>query len=193
MALDFPTIRGNHERQLLAEDREGMGLSDRYAAESITTRQREWLEALPATLTVADGVFLCHATPESDVECFLENIRDGELIPAPLAEIEERAEPCKASLILCGHTHIPRVASLTDGRVIVNPGSVGIQAYDGHHPVAHRVEVGSPHARYAIVERTGAGWVSELIAVPYPWEDAARIAEEHARPEWGQALRTGFM
>jgi predicted phosphodiesterase len=193
MALHLPTIRGNHERQLLAEDRQGMGPSDRHAADAITNAQREWLAALPATLALADGVFLCHATPESDVACYLENIRDGQLIPAPLAEIEQRTEPCKASLILCGHTHIPRVASLTNGQVIVNPGSVGIQAYDGHHPVAHRVEVGSPHARYAIVERTGAGWISELLAVPYPWEDAARIAEQHARPEWGPALRTGFI
>jgi len=192
MALDLPTIRGNHERQLLAEDLDGMGPSDRYAAETISEAQREWLAALPATLMVADGVFLCHATPDSDVACFLENIRDGELIPARLAEIEERAEPCKASLIFCGHTHIPRVASLTNGQVIVNPGSVGIQAYDGHHPVPHRVEVGSPHARYAIAQRAADQWTVELIAVPYDWAAAARIAEEHARPEWGQALRTGF-
>ncbi len=193
MALDFPTVHGNHERQLLAENREGMGSSDRYAAETITDGQRAWLAALPATLTVADGVFLCHATPESDVACYLENIRGGELVPASLADIERRTDPCEASLILCGHTHIPRVASLTTGQTIVNPGSVGIQAYDGHHPVPHRVELGSPHARYALVERTKAGWASELIAIPYPWEEAARTAEAHGRPQWGPALRTGFL
>jgi len=193
MALNLPTIRGNHERQLLAEDRDGMGLSDRYAADSITARQREWLAALPATLLVTDDAFLCHATPENDVDCFLENIRAGELIPAPLAQIEDRAKTCKAPLLFCGHTHIPRVAYLSGGQVIVNPGSVGIQAYQGHHPIPHVVEVGSPHARYAIAESTASGWAVELIAVPYAWESAARIAAQNGRVDWVQPLRTGFL
>jgi len=193
MALDLPTIRGNHERQLLAPDRDAMGLSDRHAAECITGPQREWLSKLPATMWVDDDVFLCHATPESDVECFLEDIRDGELIPAALHEIEVRAKPCAAPLILCGHTHIPRVAQLANGQVIVNPGSVGIQAYYGNHPIPHTVEIGSPHARYALVEESAGGWIAELIAVPYDWEAAARIAARQARPDWVRALRTGFV
>jgi putative phosphoesterase len=193
MALDLPTIRGNHERQLLAPDRDAMGLSDRHAADCINGPQREWLATLPATLWAADDVFLCHATPASDIECFLENIRAGELIPAPLGEIEVRARPCAAPLILCGHTHIPRVARLASGQIIVNPGSVGIQAYDGHHPSPHTVEIGSPHARYALVEESAEGWIAELIAVPYDWEAAARIAERQARPDWVRALRTGFV
>ena len=120
----------------------------------------------PATRWIGDEVFLCHATPDSDVACYLEDIRDGELFPAPLTRIEERTAGCRASLIVCGHTHIPRNARLGSGQTIVNPGSVGIQAYDGHHPIAHTVEIGSPHARYAIVERTASGWLTEHIAVP---------------------------
>ncbi|HLZ99262.1 MAG TPA: metallophosphoesterase family protein [Steroidobacteraceae bacterium] len=193
MALDLPTIGGNHERQVLAPERDAMGPSDRHAAESITGAQREWLSQLPATLWVADGVFLCHATPESDVACFLEDIRDGELIPAALRDIEDRAKPCTAPLILCGHTHIPRVAQLANGQMIVNPGSVGIQAYYGNHPVPHTVEIGSPHARYALVEESPGGWIAELIAVPYDWEAAARVAQRRARPDWARALRTGFV
>jgi predicted phosphodiesterase len=193
MALELPTIRGNHERQVLHMQREQMGASDRYAADTITPDQRRWLASLPGTLRIGDGVFLCHATPESDVDCYLEDIRQGELIPAPLASIEERTARCEAELIFCGHTHIPRVAHLRTGQVIVNPGSVGIQAYHGHHPVVHRVEVGSPHARYAIAEQTTAGWTLELIAVPYDWDAAAQLAQRRQRPDWVQALRTGFL
>jgi predicted phosphodiesterase len=193
MRLQLPTISGNHERQVLTLDRGVMGLSDRYAAESITEPQRAWLASLPATLWLDDEVFLCHATPDSDVDCYLEDIEDGELFPAPLARIEARSAACDASLIFCGHTHIPRVAHLTTGQTIINPGSVGIQAYDGHHPVPHRVEVGAPHARYAIAERAATGWTAALIAVPYDWESAARLAAAHARPDWVPALRTGFM
>lgn len=193
MALDMPTIGGNHERQLLDSDRDRMGSSDRFAADAITAAQRKWLAALPATRWVAEDVFLCHATPQSDVACFLEDIRDGELIPAPLAQIEERAAPCNAPLMFCGHTHIPRVAHLGSGQIVVNPGSVGIQAYEGHHPIPHVVEIGSPHARYAIVERAAGGWITQLIAVPYDWQSAAAVAERNSSRVWAHALRTGFV
>jgi hypothetical protein len=195
MGLGLPTIRGNHERQLLALNPAdpGSASGDRYAAERITASQREWLAALPATRWLDDEVFLCHATPASDVDCYLENIREGELIPAPLAQIEERSASCPASLILCGHSHIPRVARTRTGQLIVNPGSVGSQAYRGHHPVPHLLELGSPHARYAIVERARAGWVTELFAIPYDWERAAGLAEAHGRPDYAHALRTGYL
>jgi diadenosine tetraphosphatase ApaH/serine/threonine PP2A family protein phosphatase len=170
-----------------------MGSSDRHAAECITGAQREWLTQLPATMWAAEDVFLCHATPVSDVDCYLEDIRDGELIPAALRDIEARTAPCTAPLIFCGHTHIPRMARLAGGQIIVNPGSVGIQAYFGNHPIPHTVEIGSPHARYALVEKTADGWLADLIAVPYDWEAAARIAARQSRPDWVRALRTGFV
>lgn len=193
MSLNLPTIRGNHERQLLADNLDTMGASDRFAAETITSAQRAWLTALQASAWINDDVFLCHATPDSDIACYLEDIRDRELIPASLSDIEARTRSCPAALIFCGHTHIARVAHLPNGQVIVNPGSVGIQAYDGHHPVPHTVEVGSPHARYAVAEQSRSGWIVQLIAVPYDWDAAARIAERNARPDWVRALRTGFV
>lgn len=193
MRLDCPTIRGNHERQLLAPDRNSMGASDRYAADTITPMQREWLSALPENRWLTPDIFVCHATPANDVECFLDDIHDGEFAPAPLSHIQSRAASCAASLILCGHTHIPRVAYSHHDQTIVNPGSVGIQAYLGHHPVPHRLQLGSPHARYAIVERSVRGWAVDLIVVPYDWESAARLAEEHGRPDWAEPLRTGFL
>jgi predicted phosphodiesterase len=193
MALDLPTIRGNHERQLLSSDLPAMGSSDRFAAEAITPAQREWLTGLPATRWAAPEVFMCHATPGNDVDCFLENIRGGELLPADCAEIEERARSCAAPVILCGHSHLQKVVRLPNGQLIVNPGSVGIQAYHGHHPEPHRVEVGSPHARYAIIERSAGGWIAESFAIPYDWDEAADLAIRHFRPEWSRPLRTGFL
>ena len=82
---------------------------------------------------------------------------------------------------------------LSDGRLVVNPGSVGLQAYEGDEPHPHGVENGSPHARYAIVDRAAAGWQVELRSVPYEHEAAARRAAAHDRPDWADALRTGFM
>ena len=52
---------------------------------------------------------------------------------------------------------------LGTGQLGVNPGSVGIQAYEGHDPGPHVVEGGSPHARYAILESTSRGWKADLV------------------------------
>jgi predicted phosphodiesterase len=193
MALELPTISGNHERQVLCMDPREMGASDRYACDVITPAQRDWLKGLPPVMRPAEDVFMCHATPQNDVDCYLEDIIDGELRPASLRAIEERTGSCDAELILCGHSHIPRLVRLHSGQIIVNPGSVGIQAYEGHHPGPHTVEVGSPHGRYAIAERTSGSWTVEFIAVSYDWDSAALLALERGREDWVRALRTGFV
>ena len=193
MALELPTIRGNHERQVLAGDPARMGPSDRHAFDTLDAAQRAWIAQLPAVLRPADGVFLCHATPHNDFDCYLEDLVDGELRPAPVDRVEERSRGCDAALILCGHSHIPRVMRLFTGQLVVNPGSVGIQAYQGHDPAPHVVEVGSPHARYAILESTPRGWKADLVAVPYDWDEASKLAARNGREDWARALATGFV
>jgi predicted phosphodiesterase len=193
MALELPTIRGNHERQVLAGDPTRMGPSDRHAFDTLDAAQRAWIAQLPAVLRPADGVFLCHATPHNDFDCYLEDLVDGELRPAPVDRVEERSRGCDAALILCGHSHIPRVMRLRTGQLVVNPGSVGIQAYQGHDPAPHVVEVGSPHARYAILESTPRGWKADLVAVPYDWDEASKLAARNGREDWARALATGFV
>lgn len=192
--LDLPTIRGNHERQVLTHERERMGPSDAYAADHIEARHRAWLESLPATLWLADDVFLCHGAPSGDLIYFLEEVDpDGAVHAASLGEIEKRAGDCPARLILCGHTHTPRVVRLGDGRLVVNPGSVGLQAYADDNPVPHDVEIGSPQARYAMIDKARDGWRAELVAVDYDFEPMAALAEANGRPDWAIALRTGRM
>jgi predicted phosphodiesterase len=193
MPLGLPTIRGNHERQVLTMDPERMGASDRHAYDTLGAAHRSWIAQLPAVLTPVDGVFMCHATPYNDVDCYLEDLVDGELKPAPVGRVEERSRSCDASLILCGHSHLPRVIRLGTGQLVVNPGSVGIQAYEGHHPGPHVVEVGSPHARYAVLESTRHGWKADLVAVPYDWDEAAKLAARNGRTDWVRALETGFV
>lgn len=94
--------------------------------------------------------------------------------------------------MLCGHTHLTRSVRLDDGRMIVNPGSVGLPAYHDDQPFPHDVQSGSPHARYAIVEKQTEGWLIEKVALTYPWESMAAIAEDRGRADWARALRTGF-
>ncbi|MGS0744233.1 metallophosphoesterase family protein [Glaciimonas sp. GG7] len=191
MALNFPTIKGNHERQVLSGDLSRMGPSDLYAYETIRPDQRQWIAALPTSLTF-DDVLLVHGTPTSDLEYFLETVTESGCRPATMAEIISRAGSANASLILCGHTHLPRSVRLDDGRLIVNPGSVGLQAYYDDHPFFHVMATGTPHAKYAIVTNEKGNWASKNISVGYDWETAAVMAEANGRSDWVIPLKTGL-
>jgi len=69
---------------------------------------------------------------------------------------------------------------------------VGLQAYDDDHLYPHVMENGTPHARYAILERSAQGdWSAHFHAVEYDWEAAAQLALANGRPDWAVPLRTG--
>jgi predicted phosphodiesterase len=206
MALGLPTIAGNHERQLLTLPRERMSASDAHTNDELQPQQRAWLANLPATLRLGDELFCCHGTPASDLVYFLETTEPGfagvgrghnGVRSATLAEATERAgaalQGVANGLILCGHTHVPRLLRLADGRLVVNPGSVGLQGFDDDHGHPHVIETRSPHARYALLDRGEAGWHVTLRSVAYDWDQSARRAEREGRPDWAHALRTGFV
>jgi putative phosphoesterase len=190
MPLGFPTISGNHERQVLTFSPDKMRVSDQFAATALRPDQLEWMAQLPPTLRL-DDVLLVHGTPAGDLEYFLETVTEEGIRSASLEEVETRAAGVDAALILCGHTHVPRAVRLADERLVVNPGSVGLQAYDDDQPFPHRVQTGSPHARYAMADSRQGRWSVELIAVGYDWERAALTAEERGQSSWGRALRAG--
>lgn len=190
MERGWLTMAGNHERQLLTQPLERMGLSDRFAAEALSPAHKAWLAALPAELRPAPGLRCVHGTPGSDLAYLLETVTPGGLRPATQDEIAARLGDAGATLLLCGHSHLPRDMTVA-GLRIVNPGSVGLQAYDDVHPFAHQVEVGSPHARYAVIDLAASGWRVQLRQVAYDWEAAAARAEANGRGDWADALRTG--
>jgi predicted phosphodiesterase len=208
MQRQIPMIAGNHERQLLTFPLEKLNRSDSCTASEISSAHRAWLASAPPTVWLLENVFICHGTPHSDLHYWLETITNdfGQhdspgVRAATQAEVLERlgsGPHNAASLIVCGHTHIPRVVSVASPAgghliAIVNPGSVGLPAYDDAHPHKHHIETGSPHARYAIAEQTASGWRIELRCTMYDFESMARLAESRQRPDWAAALRTGRM
>lgn len=193
MPIGLHTIRGNHERQLLEQEPSRMGASDRWAHDRLLPRHRDWIAALPATRRVRDDILLVHGTPDSDLVYWLESVDASGMQRAAYADVLARAGHAQAGLILCGHSHVPRAVQLDDGPLVVNPGSVGLQAYLGDLPYPHKAENGTPHARYAIVEQCDGGWTVEQHAVAYDWSAAADLAQRNGRPEWAFALRTGRM
>ena len=93
--------------------------------------------------------------------------------------------------LVAGWTHVPRLVALPGGRLVVNPGSVGLPAYTDDRPHPHAMEAGSPHARYAVLEEREGGWTVELVAVPYPFQEAAATARRNGRADWAEWIATG--
>ncbi|HUD27291.1 MAG TPA: metallophosphoesterase family protein [Novosphingobium sp.] len=191
MALGLETIRGNHERQLLDHPREAMNLSDAAADAVLEARHRDWLAALPVDMWLEDDLYACHGSPRDDLEFLIETVEPQGCRAATPDEIAARLGAIDAALVLCGHSHRQRAVRLDDGRLVVNPGSVGLPAFADDHPYPYVIESGTPHARYALVERGAEGWQADLVAVAYDWDDAARLAAEGGREDWARALVTG--
>ena len=194
MARPFPSILGNHDRWLIQKNLSEMGASDAVAFEQLDQQHLDWLRTLPPTRQLFDEVFVCHGTPTSDLAYWLERVdSDGAVRSATLDEIELDAIGVDAKLILCGHTHIPKLVRLRDGRVVLNPGSIGCPGYDDNTPVYHQVQAGTPNASYAIVEKSGDDWEITFRSLPYDNRDMVRLAEANGRHEWASALSTGWL
>ncbi|PZS36873.1 MAG: YfcE family phosphodiesterase [Pseudonocardiales bacterium] len=194
MALDLPTVRGNHERQVLETPPDRMGKSDRLAHDSISEEHRAWLASLPLTLEIAPGALAFHGSPTNDLTYLLETVEPTGARAATAPEVVGRlGTQVSRPLLLCGHTHLQRSIRLSTGAFIVNPGSVGWPAYEDDFPYPHVMQAGTPHARYAIVDDEAGRWAVSFEAVQYDWESAARVAESNSRPDVARALRTGLV
>ena len=124
-------VRGNHERaylDMLDGRDDGAGYRSKYgssldiAAKTLTAAQNDWLRDLQDNLVVQIGGRELHFTHEAP------NVEGGYLYPDSSAAKFEATAPRSAAALFFGHSHYSFTA-VTDGRLLVNPGSVG-QARD---------------------------------------------------------------
>ena len=188
--LNILTIQGNDDRILLAPP-EHPSMATTYTLEHLEPTHLEWVQSFPATAVFANDVFLFHGDLSSDETYLLEDVtpngvflRNTAAIAAALANVEK-------SVVLCGHSHLPRTIFLPPGKLIVNPGSVGMPAYTSDLPLPHGMESGSPHAKYAILNKADSAWQVEHVQVPYDWEKAATVARDNGRSDWAKWIATG--
>jgi predicted phosphodiesterase len=187
-------ISGNTDREILqAVDsgftKDGM---DRVKAD-LSGQSIQWLRDLPKTSTCDGLFFICHGTPESDDEYLLEKVtqqgvfvyNDDELL-AKTTHIEEK-------IILCGHSHVNRVIYLSNDKIILNPGSVGLPAYLGTGEHRFAMESMAPHAKYAIVTADGDNINIEQVLCTYDWQKASQAALKNDNERWSQFLIKGRM
>ena len=193
MRHDWPTISGNHDRELVQGDPASMGRSDIYAIGELEPRHLAWLRGLPADLQWREDLYLCHGNPDDDLHYLMHRVEPDRIRDAHAAEIAQMLGARGTHAVGCGHSHLPRLVVLDDGRQVFNPGSVGLPAYAWEYPHVHTMELGSTHARYAVLSGQGEELEIDLVAVEYDHHAAADQAEANGRDDWAVPLRTGFV
>jgi predicted phosphodiesterase len=192
--LRLPSVRGNHDRYLIEHAAGEMHSWEADAFRQLRPAHLDRLRALKATMIWRDEVFMCHATPDNDNIYWLEGVSpDGYVHLRPKSDIEALAGGIDCPLILCGHSHVPRAVTISGGRQIVNPGSVGGPAYDDDKPFYHKVETATPLASYAILEKSGGGWQVTFRLVAYDHMAMSKLAAQNGRGDWARALASGWL
>ena len=166
-------VAGNHDRAVGT----GQGLElfnpvARLAAERhrswLSAEQRDLLADLPLTLEPAAGYEICHGSPRDPL---WEYVFD--------ARIAAEAMTATSALRCCvGHTHVAARFVTGDGRVVINPGSVG-QPRDG-----------DARAAYALLDLVGGGVTFERVS--YDVAETQRRIRARGLPEFlAQRLGAG--
>ncbi|MEU1478132.1 metallophosphoesterase family protein [Streptomyces sp. NPDC005760] len=179
-------VAGNADRELV-EYRRGLRTEipdpiAPYAADRLTAEDVEFLAALPTTLTLTvrghGEVLFCHATPRDDEEAVVVDSRPARWTEV-LADVADTVRT-----IVCGHTHMPYVR-LAHGRLIVNPGSVGMPY---GRPGAHWCLLG-PGTDLRVTPYDIQGAVDRLVA-ECDWPGIAQWADYYlnARATDAEAL-----
>ncbi|HVW14869.1 MAG TPA: metallophosphoesterase family protein [Mucilaginibacter sp.] len=191
---DMLCISGNTDREILQSidgdfDKEGM---DRVKAD-LSQQSISWLRKLPKTASLDGLIFVCHGTPESDDEYLLEKVTANGVFVHNDEELIKRTAGISERIVLCGHSHVNRVVYLSNDKVILNPGSVGLPAYLGNGQHRFAMESNTPHAKYAIVHADGGAISIEQVLCAYDWRKASEAARKNGNEKWANFLLYGRM
>jgi predicted phosphodiesterase len=187
-------ISGNTDREILQSidtdfTKDGMDRVKSYLSEQSIA----WLRTLPKTETCDGLFFVCHGTPESDDEYLLEKVTDKGVFVQNDEDLVSRTQHINERIILCGHSHVNRVIYLSNGKIILNPGSVGLPAYLGTGEYRFAMESMTPHAKYAIVQVDEGNINIEQVLVAYDWNAASDAALKNGNEKWSKYLLYGRM
>ncbi|MDP9245103.1 MAG: metallophosphatase family protein [Chloroflexota bacterium] len=156
-------VAGNHDRAVATG--EGLELFN-AAARDAAERHRSWLSAderdalaeLPVTLEI-DGYGICHGSPRDPLWEYVFDARTAAASMSGLA----------GTRFCVGHTHVPATFRIGDGKVMINPGSVG-QPRDG-----------DPRAAFALLDLAAA--TVDFRRVEYDVKETQRRMRERKLPE----------
>ena len=188
---DPVSISGNEDRLIVEYvDSRTKSPTMEYVLSELGVEAFQWLRSLPQT-RIVDDFFLCHGTPEKDDAYLIEKITPRGVELRNTRDLLREICNIKQAVICCGHSHMKNLIEPCPKKYIVNPGSVGLPAYEDYLPYLHVMESSNPNASYCIVKKENDRYRIEHILVSYDWEAAADCAANNRREDWSKWLRTG--
>jgi predicted phosphodiesterase len=128
--LDAVWVRGNTERWLEdPSDAPGDELLHRaieFCRRKLRVKWIQRLFELPPSVPL-DGALVCHASPGDDILTFMPDRTDAD---------RELLANTGEDVVFFGHSHLQFTRTAEDGRLLVNPGSVGFP-FDGDRRAAY--------------------------------------------------------
>ena len=177
-----PCILGNHESALLNpavalryQIAPTLIPSLHWTLAQLTSSDLDYMRAFKPTLELplgADAGLLCfHGSPLSNTDLLL--------AATPAEDLAEMIADSRAQVFAGGHTHIQMLRQ-HDGKLIVNPGSVGqpFRAFPMHGAAPALL----PWAEYAIVQSQGEALSVDLRRIPFDLEAYLRALADSALP-----------
>jgi putative phosphoesterase len=189
---DILSLSGNEDRIILENlYKESNSETLEYVKSQLDKTILEWLKSLPFHIINDWNMYCCHGTPQSDTEYLLEKLVQDCISVKESLEIDKLLINIKQNIIVCGHSHISNIIE-TNGRLIVNPGSLGLPAYDDDIPIFHRMQNYNPRANYAILNINRNSVSVERFSIDYNYEQSATLAMKNNRPDWAEWIKTGM-
>jgi len=193
-------LAGNHEQQAAAgaescgcnyadpEDERLGCLAHQLAMASLSETNRQWLGTWPELIhldTPRGRLLLCHGSPDQTNEFLFESELEH-------ARLNAWLDAAGAVGLLCTHTGVPCIRSLSGSRFAITCGGIGKPDHDGD-PAVHFVILDPGEApRKTGFERDNAPWLIELERVTYDHERwADQLEAEGVDPVFSQPLWTG--
>lgn len=186
---DIIHIMGNGDEMLLMDDVDAT--SYEFAKPLLNKRILDWLSTFHNTYSYKN--ILCfHASPSSKYDYLTSMITDKGMVQKPLEQLDIELKDISAEYIMCGHDHKCKTIITPKGKMIIDPGSVGLPAYADDNPLPHKVESFTNFAKYSIVTYNNEKVVKvEHCEVKYDWYKACAAAKLSGSKEYADSISTG--
>jgi len=193
-SLNAITISGNQDRQIYEARKAEIDSNPtmQFILNDLGKSPLSWIKELPFDLQISSDIYACHGTPSDDLVYLLEDISSGRPVVRTDSEILKQLDGISSPIVVCGHTHTPRCVELSTGQIVINPGSVGLQAYTDDEPNVHSMQNYSSKASYVTLQKeTDGKWDIVFHKVTYDVQRAMSAAKMQGREDWVHFLSTG--
>lgn len=192
MKLDnLINIMGNGDEMLLQEKikSESYNFTKPLLDEEITG----WIKKFKDEW-IFENVLFIHGSPDSKYNYLTEIVTEHGIMKKNNSVLNDEIKDIGQKYIVCGHSHMSGSVYVSSGKLIINPGSVGLPAYSDMLPFPHSVENHTPYAKYAMITIENQYVTSiEYNEVSYDWHVASDVARNNNREDYAIPILTGMV